>query len=71
MSEAKTYKEMLDEVESIVREVASPEMDLDDMVGKVERGYALIKTMRERLDATREKIDKLQQQYSSPTETQG
>lgn len=57
--ESATYKAMLDQVETIVKEVGSPDLDLDDMVAKIERGYGLIKTMRQRLDQTKEKIEKL------------
>ncbi len=57
--ESATYKGMLDQVETIVKEVGSPDLDLDDMVAKIERGYGLIKTMRQRLDQTKEKIEKL------------
>ncbi len=64
MKESLTYQKMLEEVETIVRDVASPQLDLDDMVQKVERGYALIQTMRQRLDQTKERIDELHQKYS-------
>jgi exodeoxyribonuclease VII small subunit len=57
--EAATYKLMLEEVEAIVRDVSSADLDLDEMVGKIERGYTLIKSMRERLDETKERIEKL------------
>lgn len=57
--ESNTYRQMLVEVEGICREIAAPDLDLDHMISKVERGYQLIKSMRSRLDATREKIDQL------------
>lgn len=60
--ESQTYKSMLDEVETIVRDAASPQIDLDVLVTKVERGYALIRAMRERLDQTRERIEKLRKE---------
>lgn len=62
-SESVTYQQMLDEVETLVRDVASSELDLDAMVGKVERGYGLIKSMRERLDSTKLKIDQLRTEF--------
>lgn len=58
-NESVTYKAMLSEVEAIVRQVASSDLDLDQMVEKVERGYSLIKTMRARLEETKDKIEKL------------
>jgi exodeoxyribonuclease VII small subunit len=59
MSESQTYKAMLEELETIVRDAGSPSLDLDELVNKVEHGYALIRRMRERLDQTRERIEKL------------
>ena len=58
-AESATYKIMLGEVETIVREVAAPEVDLDEMVDKVERGYHLIKAMRARLGTTKQKVEQL------------
>ena len=58
-AESVTYKIMLGEVETIVREVAAPEVDLDEMVDKVERGYHLIKAMRDRLGTTKQKVEQL------------
>lgn len=58
-SESKTYRQLLLEVEGICRDIARPDLDLDEMISKVERGYLLISKMRERLDRTRTKIDQL------------
>jgi len=58
-AESATYKAMLGEVEAIVRDVAAPEVDLDEMVSKIERGYHLIKAMRTRLDTTKQKVEQL------------
>ena len=54
---------MLEEVESIIKQVSLPDMDLDHMVTKVEKGYSLIQSMRERLNETKEKIDQLHQRF--------
>ena len=62
-SESATYAAMLVEVEGICRDVSSPELDLDLMVAKVERGYHLIKAMRGRLAETRQKVEKLRQEF--------
>lgn len=58
-NEANTYRQMLEEVEGICRDVASPELDLDEMVQKIEKGYGLIKAMRARLDETKTKVEQL------------
>lgn len=57
--EGATYNGMLAEVEAICREVADPQIDLDMLVRKVERGYGLIKAMRARLADTKTKIEEL------------
>jgi hypothetical protein len=41
----------------------SDEIGAAEVVGKVERGYTLIKSMRERLDETKGKIEKLRAQF--------
>lgn len=58
-SESKTYQAMLMEVESIVDQISGQEIDLDSLVGKVEQAHGLISSMRERLEATKEKIEEL------------
>lgn len=61
--ESETYREMLEEVEAVVRSVGSPDIDLDAMVKEVERGYGLIKTMRSRLEDTKKKIELLRLEF--------
>ncbi len=64
-TESKTYQDMLSEVELIVREVGSPQIDLDKMVDKVERGYALIQAMQTRLNNTKARIEELSSKFGS------
>ena len=59
MMESQTYGKMLEDVEEIVRGLSSGNIDLDRMVSVVERGYDLIKVMRERLQTTRLKLEDL------------
>lgn len=61
--ESITYKAMLTEVESIVRDVSASDLDLDDLVAKIEKGYGLIKAMRSRLDETKGRIEKLRMDF--------
>ena len=63
--ESKTYKAMLQEVEAIVENLDDQDVDLDHMLGQVERGYTLIKQMRERLDSTREKLETLRIEHET------
>ena len=46
-SDAETYGAMMQEVEGIIEHISNDGCDLDTMVGKVERGYTLIRAMRE------------------------
>ena len=64
MSESQNYQNMLKEVESIVSEISDPSVDLDQLVKKVERGYDLIQTMKNRLDQTKNTIEELHGKYS-------
>ena len=66
MEESRKYQEMLNEVESLVKQIAAPEMDLDTMVEKVQRGYELIEAMKARLAATKSKIDELHHKFENP-----
>ena len=65
MKESAKYQTMLEEVEGIVKQMSSPDLDLDQMVNKVERGYELINNMRERLQKTKDKIEDLHQKYDA------
>lgn len=63
--ESKTYQTMLNELDEIVREVSHGKMDLDEVVTKIEHGYQLIATMRQRLDQTRAKVEKLRVDFEA------
>ncbi|MGE0174261.1 MAG: exodeoxyribonuclease VII small subunit [Oligoflexales bacterium] len=63
MSESQSYQKMLQDVESIVEELSASDMDLDDMVKKVETGYELIHKMKARLDQVKGSIDELHHKY--------
>ena len=63
-----SYKEMLGKVEAIVETVADPDIDLDELVGKVEEGYGLIRAMRSRLEKTKLKVEKLREEYDDLAE---
>ncbi len=63
--ESVRYQDMLREVESIVESVGDSNLDLDEMVQKIERGYDLIKNMRDRLETTKSRIEKLRVEFDT------
>ena len=50
---------MLNEVELITKQIGADQIDLDQLVDKIEQGYTLIKKMRGRLEQTKQKLEKL------------
>ena len=71
--ESQTYNTMMGEVEGIITSIQSDNVDLDQLVAKVEKGYQLIGKMRERLDQTKGKVDELRASFeqSSGGDTDG
>ena len=68
--ESHTYQGMINRVEEIIQNISSADCDLDSMVEKVEEGYMLIKNLKDRLNTTKDKIEKLQLDYEqSDSET--
>jgi len=61
--ESETYQNMLEKVEGIIAEVAKPELDLDQLIEKVDQGYSLIETMKKRLEETKQKVEQLNEKY--------
>ena len=62
-TESQTYQKMYHQVEQLVQDLNQGDLDLDALVQKVEHGYQLIQAMRERLDETKQKIDKLRADF--------
>lgn len=69
MKESQTYQTMLKKVENLIQEVSQPDIDLDQMIEKVEKGYSLIQTMRERLEKAKVHIDELHQKFEETSKT--
>ena len=65
IKESQTYQSMINQVEGIIENISSADCDLDTMVDKVEKGYLIIKKLKDRLNTTREKIEKLQLDYEN------
>ncbi|MBC61557.1 MAG: exodeoxyribonuclease VII small subunit [Zetaproteobacteria bacterium] len=62
-SESKKYGKMLKDVELILEDLSSDNLDLDQIITKVETGYQLLKSMRIRLDDAKDRIEKLKEEY--------
>ncbi len=62
--ESQKYQKMLEDVENIISDIGDGNVELDEIVEKIERGYELIKTMRKRLDETKLKVDKLREEHT-------
>lgn len=60
---SKSYEVMLKEVEHLVAQMNRNEISLDDLVGKVEQGFQLIKLMHARLDRAKLQVEELKQTY--------
>ena len=63
MKRSATFSQMMAELNSLIESLALNEADLDEMVKTVERGYSLIKSMQERLDKSRMKIESLKPEF--------
>jgi len=59
-SESQSYRDILGQVETIIQQISDPQVDLDDLVSKVEKGYELIELLQKRLDTTLQRIETLQ-----------
>jgi exodeoxyribonuclease VII small subunit len=69
MKESEKYSTMLKQVETIVNDISTSDIDLDLMVEKVETGYELIKKMRSRLQETKVKIEELRSDFDASQES--
>ena len=58
-NESQTYSKMQKQLEKIVDEINVSDVDLDQLIKRVETGYELINQMRNRLDQSKKKIEEL------------
>ena len=63
-----TYKEAAEELEQIVAEIESEEIDVDVLGEKVKRASFLIKTCKEKLRRTEQEVKKVLSGISTPQE---
>ncbi len=63
MNDAPTYKEALEEIESIVEEIENETVDVDVLTEKVKRATFLIKFCKEKLKRTDDEIKKVLKEF--------
>ena len=69
-ADGKTYQAMLSELDEIVRTVGQGQLDLDQVVEKIEHGYKLISVMRHRLDQTKAKVEALRVDFEKSSSSE-
>jgi len=69
-ADGKTYQAMLSELDEIVRTVGHGQLDLDQVVEKIEHGYKLISVMRHRLDQTKAKVEALRVDFEKSSSSE-
>jgi len=63
-----SYKQAVEELEQIVNEIESGELDLDELLKKVERSAVLILYCREKLKNSETKLNQVIKQLESDRE---
>lgn len=61
--DSEKYAKLQTKLENIVKDIGSEEIELDQLIAKVEEGYQLIDKMRKRLQATKDNLDEIMQRH--------
>lgn len=64
MDEIKSYKQAVEELEAIVRQMQSPDCDIDKLSGYTSRALTLLKYCKEKLFKTEEEVKKTLEEFS-------
>lgn len=64
MEETRTYKEAVAELENILRQMQSPDCDIDKLSVYTSRALTLLKFCKEKLMKTDEEVKKTLQEFS-------
>ncbi len=59
MAENISYKEAIEEIESILQQVESGELDVDQLTDKVKRVSALLEICNKKLKTTEQEVEKI------------
>ena len=68
-SQSESFNQMISKIEGIIAEMSSQDVDLDDVLSKTEEGYKLLKSMKEKLEEAKEKIEQLKNDYDPSIST--
>ena len=63
MNESESFQKMVTDVESIITQISSSNIDLDEVLEKTEQGYKLLASMKGRLKEAKDKIEQLKTEY--------
>ena len=58
-----SFQTMMHSVEKIVSDISQDDCDLDKVILKVEKGYEILKEMKQRLSEAKNKIEELKNDY--------
>lgn len=64
------FEESLKQLEDLVERLESGEVSLEESLQDFERGVALVRTLRERLDQAQQRVDKIVEQEGGETAAQ-
>lgn len=64
------FEDSLKQLEDLVERLESGEISLEDSLQDFERGVALVRTLRERLDQAQQRVDKIVEQEGGETAAQ-
>lgn len=64
------FEESLEQLEGLVERLESGEVSLEESLQDFERGVALVRTLRERLDQAQQRVDKIVEQEGGETAAQ-
>lgn len=63
MNEIKSYKEAVEELDTIVKQMQSPECDIDKLSDYTSRALALLKYCKEKLLKTEQEVKKTLEEF--------
>ena len=64
------FEDSLKQLEDLVERLESGEVSLEESLQDFERGVALVRTLRERLDQAQQRVDKIVEQEGGETAAQ-